>query len=88
VFKLQELRLHVDSLQANIRTLEQKVKKIGNERFAGCPDLVNFYTGITSYEMFKAVFKFFEPTSANVIRLTQIQRQLFQVKLLGSNPFV
>jgi len=71
--------------------MEQKVKKFGNERFAGRPDLVNFYTGFTSYEMLKAVFKVVEPTyiaSANVIRWTRIQRQLFQIKLLGSNPFV
>jgi len=88
VFTLQALRLHVDSLQASIRTLEQKVKNIGNGRFAGRPDLVNFYTGFTSYEMFKAVFKVVEPTSANVIRWTWIQRQLFQIKPLGSNPFV
>jgi len=88
VFTLQALRLHVDSLQASIRTLEQKVKKFGNERFAGRPDLVNLYTGFTSYEIFKAVFKVVETTSANVISWTRIQRLLFQIKLLGLNPFV
>jgi len=88
VFKLQALRLHVDSLQASIGTLEQKVKKFGNERYAGSPDLLNFYTGFTSYEMSKAVFKVVEPTSANFIRWTRIQRQLFQIKLSGSNPLV
>jgi len=50
VFSLQ-------TLQVSIRTLEQKVKKFENERFAGRPDIVNFSTGITSYEMFKAAFK-------------------------------
>ncbi|XP_069137812.1 uncharacterized protein [Argopecten irradians] len=80
---IEEMKIHIERLQQKVTELTSKVEKFGIQKFSANPDLINFYTGFTSYEIFCTVYNVIEPTASNMIRWTQIQRNCN----INTNPF-
>ena len=59
------------------------MEKFGIEKFSRNADLVHFYTGFSSYDIFCSVFNVVEPTASNMIRWSQVQRN----KTIVTNAF-
>ncbi|XP_062598414.1 uncharacterized protein LOC134259831 [Saccostrea cucullata] len=80
---LEAMKIHISELEERVQHLEKKVEKFGIERFSKDPNLINFYTGFSTYDIFCAVYNVVEPTASNMIRWSQVQRN----KNIVCNPF-
>ena len=76
----QSLQEQLDAAVAHISVLELenaslKAAQFSANRFSRDPDMIRFYTGFQSYELFYATFTVLQPTATRMITWTQVQRQ-------------
>ena len=76
--KEEALRNRRAELEEIIAVMSEKITvmsldKFGLERFSNNPEQIQFYTGLSSYELLKSVFIWLEPSAKNMSTWSQVQ---------------